>query len=65
MLVNKTIRKDDEKAYQIVLKRGIEAVEAGDAKPEWDAADKKVRDNLTGRMFPKSLVEAVAAAAKP
>jgi TRAP-type C4-dicarboxylate transport system substrate-binding protein len=64
-LLNKTIRKDDEKAYQIVLTKGIEAVEAGDAKPEWDAADKKVRDNLTGRMFPKSLVEAVAAAAKP
>jgi TRAP-type C4-dicarboxylate transport system substrate-binding protein len=64
-LLNKTIRKDDEKAYQIVLKKGIEAVEAGDAKPEWDAADKKVRDNLTGRMFPKSLVEAVTAAAKP
>jgi TRAP-type transport system periplasmic protein len=64
-LLNKTIRKDDEKAYGIVLKKGIEAVEAGDAKGEWDEADKKVRDNLTGRMFPKSLVEAVAAAAKP
>ena len=64
-LLNKTIRKDDDKAYEVVLKKGIEAVEAGDAKAEWDAADKKVRDNLTGRMFSKSLVEAVAAAAKP
>jgi TRAP-type C4-dicarboxylate transport system substrate-binding protein len=64
-LLNKTIRKDDEKAYDIVVKKGIEPVEAGDAKAEWDEADKKVRDNLTGRMFPKSLVEAVAAAAKP
>lgn len=64
-LLNKTIRKDDEKAYQVVLKKGIEAVEAGDAKAEWDAADKKVRDNLTGRMFSKSLVAAVAEAAKP
>lgn len=64
-LLNKTIRKDDEKAYGIVVKKGIEPVEAGDAKAEWDEADKKVRDNLTGRMFPKSLVEAVAAAAKP
>ncbi len=64
-LLNKTIRKDDEKAYQIVLKRGIQVVEAGDAKPEWDAAYKKVRDNLTGRVFPKSLLDAVAAAAEP
>ncbi len=64
-LLNKTIRKDDQKAYDIVVKKGIVPVEAGDAKPEWDAADKKVRDNLTGRMFPKSLLDAVAAAAKP
>jgi len=64
-LLNKTIRKDDQKAYDIVVKKGIVPVEAGDAKAEWDEADKKVRDSLTGRMFPKSLVEAVAAAAKP
>ena len=64
-LLNKTIRKDDEKAYDVVLKKGIEPVEPGDAQAEWDAAYKKVRDKLTGRMLPKSLVEAVAAAAKP
>jgi TRAP-type C4-dicarboxylate transport system substrate-binding protein len=64
-LLNKVIRKDDEKAYQVVLKKGIEAVPAGDFQAEWDAADKKVRDNLTGRMFSKSLVQAVAEAAKP
>ncbi len=64
-LLNKTIRKDDQKAYSIVTKKGIEAVEAGDAASEWAAAHKKVRDNLTGRMFSKSLVQAVAQAAKP
>jgi TRAP-type C4-dicarboxylate transport system substrate-binding protein len=64
-LLNKVIRKDDEKAYSVVLKKGIEAVPAGDFQAEWDAADKKVRDNLTGRMFSKSLVQAVAEAAKP
>ncbi len=64
-LLNKTIRKDDQKAYEVVLKKGIVAVEEGDAKPEWDAVDKKIMDNLTGRMFSKSLVEAVAEAAKP
>jgi TRAP-type C4-dicarboxylate transport system substrate-binding protein len=64
-LLNKVIRKDDEKAYKIVLTKGIEAVEAGDAQAAWDAADKQVRDNLTGRMFSKSLINAVAEAAKP
>lgn len=62
--LNKTIRKDDEKAYQVVLKKGIQVVEAGDAKPEWDAAYKKVRENFAGRLFPKSLLDAVAEAAK-
>ena len=64
-LINKTIRKDDEEAYRIVVKKGIQPVEAGDARAEWDAAYKKVRDNFTGRLFPKSLVDAVAEAAKP
>ena len=64
-LLNKTIRKDDENAYQIVVKRGIQVVEAGDAKPEWDAAYKQVRDNFTGRLFPKSLLTAVTEAAAP
>ena len=64
-LINKTIRKDDEKAYQIVVKRGIQVVEAGDAKPDWEAAYKKVRDNFTGRLFSKSLLDAVTEAAAP
>jgi len=64
-LLNKTIRKDDQKAYEVVVKKGIVPVEAGDAKAEWDATNNKVRDNLTGRMFSKSLVEAVAEASKP
>jgi len=64
-LLNKTIRRDDEKAYGVVLKKGIQVVEPGDAAADWDAAHKKVRDNLTGRMFSKSLVNAVAEAAKP
>ena len=64
-LLNKTIRKDDEKAYQVIVKKGIEVVDTSVAKAEWDAAYKKVRDNLTGRMFSKSLADSVAAASKP
>ena len=64
-LINKTIRKDDEKAYKVITKRGIQVIDAGDAMPEWNAAYKQVRDNFTGRLFPKSLIEAVAKAAQP
>ena len=64
-ILNKVVRKEDEKAYKVVVEKGIQPVDAGDGKAEWDEAHKKVRDNLTGRMFPKSLVAAVTAAAKP
>jgi len=64
-ILNKVVRKEDEKAYKVVVDKGIQPVEAGDGKAEWDEAHKKVRDNLTGRMFPKSLVAAVTEAAKP
>ncbi len=64
-IINRTIRKDDEEAYRIVVKKGIQVVDAGDAMTDWRAAYKKVRENFTGRLFPKSLVDAVAEAAKP
>ncbi len=64
-VLNKAIRRDDKKAYSVVMKRGIEPVEAGAHKAEWDKAQKQVRDNLTGRIYPKSLLDGVAAAAGP
>jgi TRAP-type C4-dicarboxylate transport system substrate-binding protein len=64
-LLNKAVRKEDQKAYEVIVKKGITPVEAGDAKAEWDAVDKQVRDKLTGRMFSKSLVAEVTAASVP
>ena len=64
-LINKTIRNDDRKAYDIVVKKGLQVIEPGDARPEWDAAYAKVREHFTGRLFPKSLIDAVAKAAQP
>ena len=64
-LLNKTIRKDDDKAYQIVIKKGIVPVDTSAEKASWDAVYAKIRNNLTGRMFSKSLVDKVAAASKP
>jgi TRAP-type C4-dicarboxylate transport system substrate-binding protein len=64
-LINKSIRNDDRKAYEVIIKKGIQAIDPGDAKAEWDAAYAKVRENFTGRLFPKSLLDAVAEAAQP
>ena len=63
VLLNKTIRRDDQKAYEVVLQKGIIATDTSKYEAEWDAAAKQVRDRMTGRVFSKSLLEAVQAAA--
>jgi len=61
--LNKSIRRDDDKSYDTILKRGITAIDTSAAKPEWDKAAEQVRTNLTGRVYPKSLLNAVENAA--
>jgi TRAP-type C4-dicarboxylate transport system substrate-binding protein len=62
-LLNKSIRRDDRKAYDVVIKKGIVATDTSKYKAEWDAAAKQVRDRMTGRVFSKTLLQAVEAAA--
>ena len=63
ILLHKSIRRDDQKAYDVVIKKGIVATDTSKYKAEWDAAAKQVRDRMTGRVFSKSLLQAVEAAA--
>lgn len=62
-LLNKTIRRDDNEAYSIVLKRGIKAIEAGENQAAWDQTNAQVRKNLTGRVYPANLLKQVQQAA--
>ncbi|TNF65057.1 MAG: hypothetical protein EP303_00025 [Deltaproteobacteria bacterium] len=62
-LLNKSIRRDDEEAYDVVIKKGIIATDTSKYRAEWDAAAKQVRDRMTGRVFSKTLLQAVEAAA--
>jgi TRAP-type C4-dicarboxylate transport system substrate-binding protein len=64
VVLNKSIRRDDQKAYDVVRERGIVAVEAGTHKAEWEDAFRKVRERLTGRVYSKSLLQAVEQAAR-
>ncbi len=59
-------RRDDARAYASLVKRGMIEVDTSPYKTEWDAVAKKTRENLTGRVYSKSLLEAVekAVAAK-
>ena len=43
-LLNRVVRKEDQKAYDVVMSKGIQPVEPGDGQADWDAAHKKVRD---------------------
>ena len=61
--LNKSIRRDDDKSYQAVLKRGIAEVDTTETRGEWEAVSAQVRERLTGRVYPKSLLDAVIKAA--
>ena len=58
------IRRDDASAYAAILKRGLIAVDTEAHVAEWEDVSRQVRERLAGRVYPKSLLEAVTAAAK-
>ena len=52
-------RRDDETAYQSMIERGMVELDLSAHKVEWDAVAAQTRKNLTGRVYSKSLLEAV------
>ncbi|UCF48453.1 MAG: TRAP transporter substrate-binding protein DctP [Myxococcales bacterium] len=56
---DKLARRDDDRAYASLVKRGITEVDTSAHKAEWDAVAKKTRESLSGRVYSKSLLEAV------
>jgi len=61
--LDKVVRRDDAKAYDVLLERGIELVDTSPYQAEWDKATDETLDRLTGRIFSKSLLAEVRAAA--
>ncbi len=58
------IRRDDASAYSAILRRGLVAVDTEAHVAEWEDVSRQVRERLAGRVYPKSLLEAVTAAAR-
>ena len=56
---DKLARRDDQRAYESLIKRGMTLVDTSKYKAEWDAAASATRQNLTGRVYSKSLLTAV------
>jgi TRAP-type C4-dicarboxylate transport system substrate-binding protein len=63
--LDQIVGRDDARAYQTLLGRGITEVNTTANKAAWDAAAKKARDRLAQQgVYSKSLLKAVEAAAK-
>ena len=56
---DKLSRRDDQRAYESLVKRGIAVVDTAPNQAAWDAAAMQARENLAGRVYSKSLLEAV------
>jgi len=52
-------RRDDDRAYASLIKRGMIEVDTLPYKAEWDAVANKTRESLIGRVYSRSLLEAV------
>ena len=61
--LDKVVRRDDAKAYDVLLERGMELVDTSPYRAEWDKASDDTLQRLTGRIFSKSLLADVQAAA--
>ncbi len=64
-LLNASIRRDDQKAYDVIVKKGIVPTDTSKHEAEWNAVSQRILQDMTGRVFSKELVEAVRAAAEP
>jgi TRAP-type C4-dicarboxylate transport system substrate-binding protein len=62
--LDRVVRRDDAKAFQVLLDRGMQIVDSGPYLEEWEKAAAETRERLTGRVFSKSLLQEAEAAAK-
>jgi TRAP-type C4-dicarboxylate transport system substrate-binding protein len=62
--LDQIVARDDARAYETLLGRGITEVDTAPNKAAWDAASKKAREQLVQQgVYSKSLLKAVEAAA--
>lgn len=57
--MDKIVLRDDARAYETMLGRGMREVDLSPHQAEWDAVAKKTRQQLVGRVYSKSLLASV------
>ena len=60
----KVIRQDDDRAFNAILKRGVQAVSVAANTGAWDTVLKQARNSLVGKLYPASLLKRVEQVAK-
>ena len=58
-VLSRSIRRADDRAYQAILSRGITEVDNAAHQAEWERAARTTRNNLAGRLYPRSLLQQV------
>lgn len=61
--LSRAIRRDDDRAYQTILQRGITAVDLSPHQAEWNRAAQQTRQRLAGRVYSRELLQRVERAA--
>ncbi|MEM7436239.1 MAG: hypothetical protein AAF436_13860, partial [Myxococcota bacterium] len=61
--LDRVVRQDDAEAYEVMIRRGIQVVDTTPYRAQWEAAGEATRDALVGRIYSKSLLQEVQAAA--
>lgn len=57
--MDEVLVKDDERAYQVLVERGLREVDNVPSRNAWDRVAKKTRKSLAGRVFSKALMKTV------
>ncbi len=59
----RAVRRDDNRAYRTITRRGLSELDFEPHAAEWAEAATETRNRLAGRVYPRSLLERVEAAA--
>jgi len=59
-VMDKIVVRDDTKAYNTLVERGMKVVDLSPHEAEWNAVAKTARERLAGRVYSKSLLDHVA-----
>ena len=61
--LRRSVRREDDRAYRTVLRRGVTEVDLSPNQAEWDSVSQQTRDALVGRLYSQGLLDSVVSAA--